>query len=627
MIKKKNKIPLILCLAAITIIIVGLYLNKGEIFSPKSDYDIYESYVKGPSYSSKKELQLENSVYYIYVGDESNIKVISANRDIELWASNDDNVVKVDGNGNITGIGEGRTEVLAVLDDLEYAKVEVVVVDKRMTTIEEVIDKDAKSFAESKTEEALARLNKKTSIPEAEDVPIDDIIYGYDPVSNIGEDTSEPKVVTPIHINPTDDIPDPTAPPVSKPVRVASVGLEKTEFTGYTLEEEPIKLTISPYNATDKSTLWSSSDNNVVSIINGVLKYKRAGTATITATVDEVKASAKVTVKSRDRIHFISHGEANGNNYITGDAILLESNGSFGMIDMGNTEVSSRIVDYLIDNNITTLDFVLFTHMDSDSAGNLQSVLSAGIRIKEIWMKNYDVESYRTNYVTKLNNEGIDLGIGEQVKEKNDHYHLNNALARYRRIRYLSEYSNLKDLVDSIKIISNAADGTLYTFKNLKFSMTLYNNTRNVNAIYSENYNSISSLIEVNGHKVLLMGDDFDTKRFNTTAKKIGKIDVLKLANHGSRACSLLQKKYKNDKVNNNGTMVTSTAIDSLKPNYYVVTSSNNKITNIRNEYNVATGNMCVDKVPNNSDVRYVDETDGALLLDLSESTINFITK
>ncbi len=627
--KLKNKIPLVIALFAIITISIGLYLNHNDILKTKNDYDVYESYIKGSSYSSKRELQLENSVYYLYIGDESNIKVVSANRDIALWASNDDNVVTVDGNGNIVGISEGRTIVLAALDDSEYATVEVIVVDARKTTIEKTIEDDAKSFAESKVKEAPVDENNQSLTNEIEILPIDKIIYDDEPTPGIGEKIDEP-VVTPPPTKPFEPITIPTSVPTVPPkkiIRVASVGFGKNEYVGYTLEEEEVKLTISPENATNKEVAWSSSDNNVVSVTNGILQYKKAGTATITATVDEVKASVKVTVKSRERIHFISHGEASGSDHITGDAILLESNGSYAMIDLGNTEVSDRIVNYLKANNVTALDFVLFTHMDSDHAGNLQPVLAAGIRVKNIWMKNYDVEGYRTNYVEKLNNEGIDLGTGKQVKDNNDHYHLNSALARYRRIRYLSEYSSLKDLVDNIKIISSAADGTVYTFKNLKFTMTLYNNTRNVNAIYSENYNSISSLIEVNGHRVLLTGDDFDTKKFNTTAQKVGKVDVLKLAHHGSRACSLLQKKYKTDKVNDNGTMVTSTAINSLKPNYYVVTSSRNKIANIRTEYKVADGNMCVDKVPKNSDVRYADETNGALILDLSEANIRFITK
>ena len=411
----------------------------------------------------------------------------------------------------------------------------------------------------------------------------------------------------------------------NKEIVATEIRLNKSNIQLRTGNKDQLIATVLPNNAINKDITWSSSDNNVVTIdANGIIKGIHSGTATITAkTSNGVTASTVVNVISTEKIHFISHLEASGSDHNTGDAILLESNGDYAMIDMGNTDqaVVNNIINYLKELNVTKLDFVLFTHMDSDHAANLQSILNAGIKISNIWMKNYDVESYRKNYVENLNENSIDTGLAAQ-NTNSDNYHLNQALSRYRRIRYLAEYSSLKDLVSNIKIISNADEGSVYTYKVLKFKMILYNNTRNINAIQSENYNSIISLIEVNNHRVLLTADAFDTKQMNSIAQTIGKVDVLKLPHHGSRFCAFLPKNYNDNKVVSEGTLVNSTALASLNPNYFIITSSRKKLENIRSEYKVTAGNMCVDTIAGYSDSTkyYVDETPKALVVDLTDN-------
>ena len=623
-----KKIILISLFTFIAILIAIFAVTKNHNYF---DYIDYGYYGQEPSYSEKGEIQLENSIYYINIGETVNVKVVSANREEITWASNDESIAIVDNNGNVKGLIEGRTKVYASLSDTEYATVEVVVVDSTKTTKEEVQKEDAINSGEPIPTKTGSP--KKTDEPKGDsshnDPKQEDLSYYSTEENQDVEIPEEPKPVV-VEPDPTPE-PNPTPEPERTPipgiveVPVTNITLDKTSVTGYTLEEDKLVATINPPNSTRKLITWSSSDTSIVTVNNGLLKFKRSGTATITASVGGKSATATVTVKSKDRIHFISHGEANGSDHHTGDAILLESNGSFAMIDMGNINAADRIVNYLKANNIKALDFVLFTHMDPDHAGNLQAVLESGVKVKNIWIKDYNVPEYQKKYISN-NVNGIDRGLATQDSNAST-YKLNKALARYKRIIYLSEYSTLKDLVGNIKHVSNDAEGNVYTFKNLKFTMTLYNNKRNGSAIYSENFNSITSLIEVNGHKVLLTGDDYDTKKFNTTASKVGKVDVFKVQHHGSRHCSLLTKNYSGDLYNSSGTSVSSIALNKLKPSYYVVTSSKKKISNIRNEYNVTTGNMCVDKLPSNANIRYVDETSNALIVDLSENTIRFITK
>ena len=636
----------LVCLFFASYTICSSILNKKS--NNSEEIIDYQSYGQESSASLSGSIELEKSIYYINIGETTTIKVISTNSDVLKWSSENPDISSVDESGSIKGLKEGRTKVLAKLSDDDYASVEVVVIDPEKTTKEEVQKQDAmedESFVVKPTDPVTPSEPSNSSTPDTPSTPSEPTpstpstpVTPSEPTPSTPIEEDEPKedpvqedepVVEPTPVSPIIDEDDPVVPVPPEeegPIVVSSVVINKTSLTGYTRDTDKITATVYPKDASNNTVVWSSSDTSVVTVSqNGLVKYKKSGNATITATAGKRSATISVLVKSRERIHFISHQESNGKDHITGDAILLESNGSFAMIDMGNIDKSSEIVNYLINNDVTALDFVLFTHMDSDHAGNLQAILSAGIKVKNIWMKNYDVASYRENYVANMKN-GIDIGLGEQ-NSKASTYRLNKALARYKRIRYLSENSSLKDLVTNINIISNDTEGKEYTFKNLKFTMRLYNNERNVNAINSENYNSVSSLISVNGYKVLLTGDDEDTKKFNQTASSIGKIDVLKVAHHGSQ-CSLMPRKYSGDKINSKGTRVNSTALNSLKPNYYVITSSRKKIQVIKKEQGVSV--KCVDKVLDynkNADIRYVDETSNALILDLTGNSINFITK
>ena len=76
--------------------------------------------------------------------------------------------------------------------------------------------------------------------------------------------------------------------------------------TGVTLSETALSLTegesatltatVEPENATDKAIVWTSSDNAVATVKNGVVTAVKAGTATITAACGSAKAECTVTV-------------------------------------------------------------------------------------------------------------------------------------------------------------------------------------------------------------------------------------------------------------------------------------------------------------------------------------------
>ncbi len=85
-----------------------------------------------------------------------------------------------------------------------------------------------------------------------------------------------------------------------KNVAVKKVALNKKSAKIYVGKTLRLKATISPSNATNKKVTWSSSNKSVATVsTNGVVKGKKAGTATITAKSNNgKKATCKVRVNN-----------------------------------------------------------------------------------------------------------------------------------------------------------------------------------------------------------------------------------------------------------------------------------------------------------------------------------------
>ena len=74
-------------------------------------------------------------------------------------------------------------------------------------------------------------------------------------------------------------------------IKVTSVTLDEHSVNLVEGEEKHLSYTVLPNNATNKNVTWSSSNSNVASVENGVVKAWNKGTATITiTTVDQLKA-------------------------------------------------------------------------------------------------------------------------------------------------------------------------------------------------------------------------------------------------------------------------------------------------------------------------------------------------
>ena len=80
---------------------------------------------------------------------------------------------------------------------------------------------------------------------------------------------------------------------------ITGITISKSSLELEVGEQATLTASVQPSGVKDVAIKWSSSNSSCVSVSNGVLEAKAAGTATITASVGEVSATCQVTVKPK----------------------------------------------------------------------------------------------------------------------------------------------------------------------------------------------------------------------------------------------------------------------------------------------------------------------------------------
>ena len=140
-------------------------------------------------------------------------------------------------------------------------------------------------------------------------------------------------------------------------------------------------------------------------------------------------------------IHFFDAGKA--------DCVLISCNNRYIMIDTGEESLSSEILSYLKNNNITKLDYLIITHFDKDHVGSASKILDS-IQVDNVLQSNFPKEStYYSNYINSLASKKI---IAQTIS--GDVYFTLDDLsitANGPEIVYDSDESNNSSLIISIK--------------------------------------------------------------------------------------------------------------------------------------------------------------------------------
>ena len=90
---------------------------------------------------------------------------------------------------------------------------------------------------------------------------------------------------------------------VAKTIKVTSVSVSPKTLNLEVGQTGTLTATVKPDNATNKTVTWTTSNEKVATVVNGVVAAVGKGTATITAAADGKTAACKVTVKEPAHVH------------------------------------------------------------------------------------------------------------------------------------------------------------------------------------------------------------------------------------------------------------------------------------------------------------------------------------
>lgn len=231
-----------------------------------------------------------------------------------------------------------------------------------------------------------------------------------------------------------------------------------------------------------------------------------------------------ISAGSGNRIHFINTKAKSGS-----DAILLESNGHYALIDMGedydfpdgsdprypsrwgismrNYQVlEDRLIRHLDEIGVKKLDFIIGTHVHSDHIGGADEILNR-YQVGKFYLKKYSDDRITAKW-----------GLWDNL------FNYDNAL-RAAQKRGVTLIQNISDEDSHIKL--GDMDIQLYNYKNE------YDADGNLKKVRDDNSNSIVSVVTVAGKRIYLGGDlDNAEGAEDKLGPVIGKVDMMKWNHH-----------------------------------------------------------------------------------------------
>ena len=244
-----------------------------------------------PSYIEVSSVKLDKSEVSLRAGETvtltATVNPDNATDKVVTWSSSDETIAIVS-NGVVMAKKVGETTITAKAGD-KTATCQVTVLATDVTSV--TLDKTTASLraGESVTLTATVKpddATDKTVIWSSSDETIATVSNGVVIAKKVGETTITAKAGDKIA----------TCQITVVATEVTSVTLDKTTASLKAGETVTLTATVNPDDATDKTVTWTSSDQSVATVSNGVVTAKKVGTATITAKAGNKEATCQITV-------------------------------------------------------------------------------------------------------------------------------------------------------------------------------------------------------------------------------------------------------------------------------------------------------------------------------------------
>ncbi|WP_185752298.1 MBL fold metallo-hydrolase [Butyrivibrio sp. AE2032] len=326
------------------------------------------------------------------------------------------------------------------------------------------------------------------------------------------------------------------------------------------------------------------------------------------------------TTATDDRIHYIKlYDDEYTKNC---DAIVIESNGHFGLVDAAwdkesahGSESGEGVKQYLLDLGVKHLDFVIATHSHSDHIGGMPKIAD--------YEDGYKIVDENTVYFYK---PYVPNPVEDEMEGWNNGDYFTAAFdamlaARAQMVNVDSGSSNVLENLNSYfknstnNIIRNFnldastsnKDQHRLSFDFGDFKMELFN--LHYQSIYNENSNSIVTYLEKNGQGTILLGD---IGVVNDAECRIGKvikdlhnnIQVIKVGHHGS------------------ANSTSRRLLDLLEPKYLVITAASFDTKKYPNNCDAP---FCIYMKEKKASVFYTKFMNGKAVVQVMEDKISFV--
>jgi competence protein ComEC len=177
------------------------------------------------------------------------------------------------------------------------------------------------------------------------------------------------------------------------------------------------------------------------------------------------------------KIHFIDVGQ--------GDSILIQQGDRFMLIDAGDNQYEQTVVNYLKQNNVSKLDYVIGTHPHADHIGGLDAVINA-FDVEKIIMPGI-IHTTKTfeDVIVAIKNKGLKI----TTPNAGDTYTLGNA-----KFTIVAPNSSSYDNLNNYSVVLNLKHGSN------SFLFTGDAEDVSENEILNKNYDIKADVLKVGHH-------------------------------------------------------------------------------------------------------------------------------